>query len=175
MAIASELRVVHFAEDRFLEGVPGSGSPEPTSPLTLLNLQQAVAFAARQHATRTAATARLAQPSPVPFYSPRKSCDHARDSACCPPHDGTSSASVAVQRGRCCMRARHFAAACWEAQSRPLRANIVSVILALSSNSTLWKHLRHISWAVRCRWRNTACCLSSRRRLYNQEGHRTAG
>ena len=43
-------------------------------------------------------------PSPVPFYSPRKSCDHARDSACCPPHNGTSAASVAVQRGRCCMR-----------------------------------------------------------------------
>ena len=40
MAIASELSEVHPAEDRFLEGVPGSGSPEPTSPLTLLNLQQ---------------------------------------------------------------------------------------------------------------------------------------
>ena len=40
MAIPSELSEVHPAEDRFLEGVPGSASPEPTSPLTLLNLQQ---------------------------------------------------------------------------------------------------------------------------------------
>ena len=40
MAIASELSEVHPAEGRFLEGVPGSGSPEQSSQLTLLNLQQ---------------------------------------------------------------------------------------------------------------------------------------
>ena len=90
----------------FLKGCPEAPrrSQLRRSRCSTYNLQQCCAFAARQHATRTAATARLAQPSPVPFYSPRKSCDHARDSACCPPHDGTSAASVAVQRGRCCMR-----------------------------------------------------------------------
>ena len=48
MAIASELSEVHPAEDRFLEGVPGSASPEPTSPLALFNLQPSTMLRVRR-------------------------------------------------------------------------------------------------------------------------------